>query len=275
MKKFMLVLLVSLFPVALIYAQTNHRDLTQRVSSAVADAQMGDEDEEAEPENEEEPANEILQQYVDLCDGNEKLGQILYDVREGKTPRANARGRYVLWKERGHSVEGDLTLTGFVPFHTTKGINRYYPDGVWTTKDGAVKHIPGPLVGVLTGYRIGDDTEGDALWADFTYYGGFTRHKHFNTNFHFSYAVYNEKNEKVFEGKKNQTLRVNGEFLGKEFHFINFKIHYITLINELAPFSNEAAAQKFLDKQKSDKEKADRNTKRKQSIKTFKEKWFH
>lgn len=261
MKKYMLILLVSLFPAALVYADAN-MDLTRQVTAAVAKAEM----EAVENEAAGNPA-EILQQYVDLCDGNKKLGKILYDARSGKTPKANALGRYVIWKESAENEtcgisgvqKSEMALTGFVPFQVIKSINHYYPDGIWTVENGAIKHTPGPLVGVLKGSVVRDKS---GYWGNG--FGGYFDYcviteKNWNhpfgyieANFAMSYTVYNENNEIVFNNEKiyNQIVG-DGEWFGEDTRTIKFRFRHGKILNELNPlFDNEEEAQKKAQRQK-------------------------
>ena len=315
MKKFVLVLLVGLFPVALTYAQTNHEDLTRRVDSALANAQMGDPDDMEEPADEEEPASEILQRYVELCGGNEKLGKILYDVRKGKTPKANALGNYVLdtmeeekalvkydvyGRYKSHvtiKMRFDLALTGFLPFQTAEAINHYYPNGVWTIADGKITHIPGPLVGVLTGTMKSGGCRNNGFEFDRSTIlerpRGWDGHRYpfgsWNTKGNFFYTVYNEENQQVFQKKKSDyRLSTSAKQIWKKpvIHYAKYKVHPMALINKLAPFDNEAAAQQALNEQQAEREKAQQKAQqkaerqqkrqeRRQSFKELKEELFH
>ncbi|MBR4355705.1 MAG: hypothetical protein IKP96_03955 [Elusimicrobiaceae bacterium] len=243
MKKFMLVLLVSLFPVALTYARTNHQDLTQRVGSIVAKVQTN--------------SNRVLQKYIDLCDGNEKLGNILYDIRKGKPPRANALGEYVITRD----YEAYFTLTGFSPFQKMTAINRYYPDGIWEVVNGEVKHLKGPLVGVLQGHHpdTGYCYKRDFLTGRYDYNCYSVR-----GYIDYAYSVYNQKGERVFQrlGERYDLP----PFLQVPIGDYNFRVHYRQALKGLLPFDKEADAQRVVNRQKAAAERAKRKAARKEKI---------
>ncbi|MBO7605784.1 MAG: hypothetical protein J6S61_04910, partial [Elusimicrobiaceae bacterium] len=78
----------------------------------------------------------------------------------------------------------------------------------------------------------------------------------------FYYVVYNEEGKEAFSKVKSYELSISGHMLGGEElgDFGKFKIHYITLLNELANtvFDNEEAAQNLLNKHKAKKEKKEK-----------------
>ncbi len=139
MKKLILGLFVFSFLVTLAYAETD-TNLKEEIATTV--------NAEIETQVATENSNKILQEYIDFCGGNEKLGKIIYDKRNGRGLRANALGQYIIWTNEKYK----LVLTGFLPFAKTKRINNYYPDGIWRiSREGeGLDFIPGPLIGILT-----------------------------------------------------------------------------------------------------------------------------
>ena len=88
MKKLMLILIASLLPLTFVYAETDtdlfKKEISTTVKAEIATAVKAGIDTQIE---EVKDKDKILQEYIDICDGNEKLGKILYDKRKGKTAK--------------------------------------------------------------------------------------------------------------------------------------------------------------------------------------------
>ncbi|MBO4707201.1 MAG: hypothetical protein J5594_01410 [Elusimicrobiaceae bacterium] len=281
MKKLILGLLVVLFLVTLVYAETD-TNLKEEIATTVKA--------EVETQVAKENSNKILQEYIAFCGGNEKLGKILYEEREYKASKANLLGQFVIWKDADDEVIFELALTGFYPSSSIIGlINHYYPNGIWIVnlKKEEIEHIPGPLVGVLKAFK--DSYGGTRAWE--TFKGQFTPgegHYECGINAYLEYDIFDEKHWYPLYSFVSEKYKLKSrlKIIGKhrKFGIIYNDSIFKDLTNTV--FENEKSAQEFLDKYKAKKEKEKKKAiekkekeKKKQERKKARDKkwneWFH
>lgn len=225
MKKLILGLLVGLLPVTLVYAGTDTDLLKEEIGVTI--------EAEVEAQAVENNQNKILQEYIDLCGGNEKLGKILYDKRKGETAKADALGKYVVARKQRlyYESEGylDVSFLRWGPFQTAESIHHCYPDGMWVVRGNSIIHFSGPLAGILTyeGSRVVND---DFLGIDL-----------FRIIVILKYNVYNENGEIVYSNK------INNEYY-KRNSYNNAEVRVRTYLFDFKGnvFNNEEDAQKYL-----------------------------
>lgn len=282
MKKLILGLLVSLLTFTLVYAKTD-TDLWQKEIAATVKSEMENKisniELETAPDEESGEAKDpdkILQEYINLCDGNEKLGKILYDKRQGKTIKANALGKYIV--ERNYFDWGptyDIAFVRWAPFQETRSIHNYYPDGIYVIKNNKVEYIPGPLAGILTAHVYTRELVGEFLAT------------YDKIVIEFTYSVYRDDGSRVFINKTTSPVHIKVDsIMGYERDHFEIKVRPYLIDFKGNMFDNEEDAQKTLNKQLAKKERKERRAERKEKLNKQKEEikqtmdekweeWFH
>ncbi len=283
MKKLILGLLVVLFLVTLVYAETDN-DLKNEIATTVKA--------EVETQVATDNSNKILQEYISFCRGNEELGEILYDERDGKASKANLLGQFVIWKHHLAylpEVTFELALTGFYPSSSIIGlINHYYPNGIWIVdlKKEEIEHIPGPLVGVLKALEGAYDATKAWEVSRGQYTPGEGEDKS-GINAYLAYYIFDEKHWYPIYSFVSKEYRLESRFKSGKIRKFGI-IYNDSIFKDFTDtvFENEKSAQEFLDKYKAKKEKEKKKAikkkekeKKKQERKKARDKkwneWFH